>query len=877
MIYDGLGTGVGVPSPTIGLLLPIAIVSTNVKIRAFILKCKLRWAYQRRSYDAVERSCARLLEFDEDNVAALDHLGRMHLNRKEYFAALGYWERLTRLQTTNPLWYRRIASSNFNLGLHEEAMQACRKAMEINTNDPEARRLAARIYLKWGELASAEAIMPLELELEGTLISSIVLARLAYRLGRYQKAEAICMNLLEKNAKNIEALELLGRIYSKQNRYEVALGLWKRLGALRPNDRYINLKLARACYNLGDYITSDIACSRVLTARPDDFEALELKGRLLHRQRNWPEALRLYQQLFDRAPSDLKNATIYIKLLFRLSRESEAMDIIQTLGKKVDENPHSLLGLALLHEELLLPHEARQFLDRAVRSGSQDPGFLLVLIQEYLALQRLETAYYHLGEVRKLDPGSSQLRSISNRIETLLRVTRTDPDELIRNYRDHEPVLITERIIDAMVQQLKPMAASEEHVPGRVVMVSSTLNRGGAERQVVMSLEGLNARMEQVEGLTLFSGDIDSQPDSDQTFLPRLLRSGIRVLELNRPQINPATEKVFKEIVGPGKEYLELLPENIRLRVENLFFQFTQLKSQVVHAWQDNTNIIAGLAAAMAGVPRIILSARSLRPDQKTRLHAINTRHSRQGYLSLLKLPNVILSVNSNAAAQSYSDWLGIDERTIPVIHNGLNFEQMDASAVDVDLAATFQEMGLPADATVLGAVFRLTEEKRPRLWVEVAAQVASKFADIHFVIVGGGAMLEETRLYAAELGLADRFHLPGQSTNVKVWLEHMDLFLLTSRVEGLPNVLIEAQAFGVPVVTTDAGGAVEVILNEQSGWVVKSDDPEAISERIIWCLNHPEWMKEASRSASEQSRSRFDTEQMIDRLLELYGFTEVA
>jgi len=848
-------------------------VSFKTKWMDYRLNRKLRRAYNLKRYDEVEHLCDQLLELNYEDTTALEFQGRLHTNRKEHELALSYWERLSKLEPSNPQWLLRRARANFNLERFEEAMEACQRVMEFNAGDLEARTLAARIHLKWGDIESAEALSPLDTEHDGAIITSIGLARLAYRLGRYEKAEAICNKIIDKDPEDLKALELLGRIYSNQRRHDVALGLWQRLGTLKPEDRFINLKITKACYNMGDYPGSDTACDRVLAHHPNDMEALELKGRLLHRQRRWPKAVGIFQQLFDDKPENIKIASIYIKLLFRLSREQEAENALRSLIENASDDADNLLGLALLHEELLFPVEARGFLERAIKLSSNKAGLFFEIIREYIALQRLETAHYYLVKAREQNPQSMRIKPLAKRIETLFELTRTDPEDLVRSYLESRPVLIMERIIDAIIRKVEPLEPMNEPVPGRIAMVSSTLNRGGAERQVVMSLQGLQQRTDIVESLTLFSGDIDAHPDPDQTFLPILQRSNIPVFELNRPQVKPEMRKAFKDAVGPWKKYLKHLPENIRLRVENLLFQFTRLRPQIVHAWQDNTNIIAGLAAAMAGVPRIILSARSLRPDRKTRLHAINTRHARQGYLSLLRLPQVVLSVNSEAAAGSYAEWLDLDEQNIPIVHNGLDIEQMEASVEDHDPATMFQEIGLPDEVPVVGAVFRLTEEKRPHLWVQVAAQVARANPEVHFVIVGDGAMLEETRSYAQEVGLADRFHLPGQSTMVKAWLERMDLFLLTSRVEGLPNVLIEAQAFGVPVVTSDAGGAAETIRDGETGWVVKDETVEGLSERVRWCLNHPDWRSEASMKAAEQARRRFGKEQMIDRLLELYEF----
>jgi len=114
-----------------------------------------------------------------------------------------------------------------------------------------------------------------------------------------------------------------------------------------------------------------------------------------------------------------------------------------------------------------------------------------------------------------------------------------------------------------------------------------------------------------------------------------------------------------------------------------------------------------------------------------------------------------------------------------------------------------------------------------------------------------------------------------GKSNTVGLWLEVMDLFLLTSDVEGLPNVIIEAQGFGVPVVSTDAGGASEVIIPDVSGYIVEDDDPIAIASIVCDCLAQHSWRQKASSAALNHARKAFSVEGMYERLLKLYESIE--
>lgn len=117
---------------------------------------------------------------------------------------------------------------------------------------------------------------------------------------------------------------------------------------------------------------------------------------------------------------------------------------------------------------------------------------------------------------------------------------------------------------------------------------------------------------------------------------------------------------------------------------------------------------------------------------------------------------------------------------------------------------------------------------------------------------------------------MGDAFFFPGALSDVKNWLALMDLFLFTSKTEGLPNALIEAQGFGVPVVTTDAGGASEAIVDGGTGWIVP-DDADEIAARVVSCLQDKPRLAAASVAARIHARQAFSVERMYRRLLELY------
>ena len=160
---------------------------------------------------------------------------------------------------------------------------------------------------------------------------------------------------------------------------------------------------------------------------------------------------------------------------------------------------------------------------------------------------------------------------------------------------------------------------------------------------------------------------------------------------------------------------------------------------------------------------------------------------------------------------------------------------------------------------------------------LDVAAKVLQARSDAHFVVCGDGPMRDEMRKYADGLGIGDRVHLPGAQSNIGSWFKMMDVVLLASRHEGLPNVLLEAQSLGVPVVAPDVGGMAEVVEQGVTGWTIKGADAEMLAERIVYCLNETAWRQVAVERAPRFVRERFGIEAMLQRNLEVYGIPSTS
>jgi glycosyltransferase involved in cell wall biosynthesis len=121
---------------------------------------------------------------------------------------------------------------------------------------------------------------------------------------------------------------------------------------------------------------------------------------------------------------------------------------------------------------------------------------------------------------------------------------------------------------------------------------------------------------------------------------------------------------------------------------------------------------------------------------------------------------------------------------------------------------------------------------------------------------------------------LSGTIHLPGLTRNAWAALSAMDVFVLPSRLEGLPNVLIEAQAMGVPVICSGAGGMAETFVEGETGFAVPSASAEALAAAVGRLIDDKELRRRMSAAAETHAREKFSIDRMIGLTIEAYADT---
>lgn len=203
---------------------------------------------------------------------------------------------------------------------------------------------------------------------------------------------------------------------------------------------------------------------------------------------------------------------------------------------------------------------------------------------------------------------------------------------------------------------------------------------------------------------------------------------------------------------------------------------------------------------------------------------------------------------------------LGMAPGRVHVVPNGIE-------PIVGDRAAARAALGLPQDALVVGFVGRLCHQKDPALLVEAFARLAPGRPGLCLAMVGTGPLEEEVRARAAGLGTA--VHWLGHRTPQQA-MPAFDLLALPSRYEGLPYVLLEALAAGLPIVATEVGGVRLVVEDGVNGHVVPAGDPAALARALERFVDDPEHRVAAATSARERA-PRFSVDEMVSRTETLY------
>ncbi len=289
-------------------------------------------------------------------------------------------------------------------------------------------------------------------------------------------------------------------------------------------------------------------------------------------------------------------------------------------------------------------------------------------------------------------------------------------------------------------------------------------------------------------------------------------------------------------------------------------------KIEIIHTHDFYTNIFGMLAAQLVKVPLAIASKRET-GGMRSKMQKIIEKFA-------FRQANAIVA--NSEAVKNYLIAEGIPAAKIKVIYNGLDLERLTPKQTDRKTICA--ELGLPNDENIkfitLVANLRHKVKNQP-MFLRVAQKVSQKFPNAHFVLAGEGALLESLENLAKELEVSGNTHFIGLCTRIPELLSISFAGVLTSFNEGFSNSILEYMAAGKPVVATNVGGAGEAIIENETGFLVESDDDEAMANRLIELLQTEEKAQKFGEKGRKVVEDKFSCAAQLENTLKLYGFDE--
>ncbi|MDR6603456.1 glycosyltransferase involved in cell wall biosynthesis [Achromobacter deleyi] len=583
--------------------------------------------------------------------------------------------------------------------------------------------------------------------------------------------------------------------------------------------------------------------------------------------------------LLQECPDDLQIVRYCATRLVKERHVDQALELVDRHLPESTDNPDRLFARAKLLSDIRA-HDQSDALFRRLITQYTDRNMRVEFAKRLRKRGLLADAFEAIAPVAKhLTPGSKAAELADGLASDYAFYQRFESEEGLTG-KDIRIVSMKHAILHFRDRQV---AENSPDKPVSVALVTGSLGPGGAERQLTRlagELTRLAAFPEQrpaevlmkpkkVEVLVKQHTEPPGSPKKQELdfFLPVLVKAQIPVTEINKlPAVSVSHQPVPE---GSLARLLEQLPPPVHYGVTRLAPVLRAVSFDVVSLWQDGTCLFGALAALLAGTPTIHLVFRGLPPNiRKDRFR----EEYPELYQALAQVPGVVFVSNSRKAAEAYSEWLGIPIMRFHILYNGVPDLATDASDADKEKWKAFQESTTDATETI-GGVFRLEPDKRPQLWIKLAALYLKERPQARFVIVGDGRLRENIEALAEELSVTDRLLLVGLSNHVGYWYSQMDASVLLSRYEGLPNVLIEAQLLGVPVISTPAGGAGECFVENETGHLLSDvDHPDLheACEKVASMVDQVRSNEQLRAHSRHRAQKLFSLDAMLTKFLAL-------
>lgn len=370
----------------------------------------------------------------------------------------------------------------------------------------------------------------------------------------------------------------------------------------------------------------------------------------------------------------------------------------------------------------------------------------------------------------------------------------------------------------------------------KVLYVITKSNWGGAQRYVYDLAANISREM--FETVVVFGGEGELKKrlsDKNIKFIP--------VVRLNR-DIN-----IFDDFYV----FLKLLKI------------FRAEKPDMVHLNSSKIGGLGALAGRLSRVPKIIFTA-----------HGWSFKEDRPWWQRIfikfaswltVTLSHLTITVSKKDFSDSPSF---LNKNKLRFIHNAIENQPIESRVVARKVLSI--ENKLSSSSIVVGTIAELHKNKGISYAVKSAKILSDNGIKANFVVIGEGEERKKIEKTITMKNLNRGVFLLGKRSDAAKFILAFDIFFLSSIKEGLPYVLLEAGAAGLPVVATEVGGTPEIIDHMKNGILVPPKDPRAMAEGIKFLIDNPEKRKEFGEKLKEKVEKEFRLETMIEKTLKIYS-----
>jgi len=382
-----------------------------------------------------------------------------------------------------------------------------------------------------------------------------------------------------------------------------------------------------------------------------------------------------------------------------------------------------------------------------------------------------------------------------------------------------------------------------ENKPLRVLHIITRMILGGAQENTLLTVEGLD-RMTEYE-VELYSG-VDHGPEGELLTRAAETAKLTVVTEMAR-SIDPISDlKAFWKLY--------------RL-IKNGHFHIVH-----THSWK--AGVLGRIAAWLAGTPLIVHTFHGL------------TFHDHQPWLV-----NRMIRLSERICAPLTHHYVSVSDVTthkaleanidradkFTTVYSGMELDWYLNSKADP--LAIRKELGIPADAPVVGKIARLAPQKNHDELLNAVPEIVRRHPNVRFLLIGNGVLYEQILAQVRQLGFEENFVFAGLIDRERIpdMISAMDVVAHTALWEGLPRVLPQAMAMGKPCVSFNTDGTPEVLITGKTGYMIDRHDSAGLADAVSDLLSDPNLRQRIGEAARKHVDPAFRAETMVSHTSDIY------